>query len=145
MVRILSFKKILFQFLNQFSSIVKSNECNAVYYTVSENSKKIYLDISREDSTLDLEAFEVLVTSAPSAHSDIETYSKYHKNKQLNEIFQSYHSRLLYQDKTASFKKNDFSSRNVTLAVPNEDYLAINQVLKFSKGEKTKVSCYLLL
>ena len=106
---------------------------------MSENSKKIYLDISREDISSDLEEFEVLITSAPSTDSDIASYSKYQKNKQLNEIFQSYHSRRLYKDETASFKKKDFSNRNISLAVPNEDYLAINKVLKFSRGEKTKV------
>lgn len=111
-----------------------------MFYTVSENSNKLLIEISREDSTLDLENFEVLITTAQTKNNEIDTYNKYHKQKQLNEIIDTYQKNLLSQTYNDFHGKKELSNKNLTLAKPNEDYLAINEIVKFASGEIFKVN-----
>lgn len=83
-----------------------------------------------------MDTFEVLVTTAQSLAADIESYSKFYKQKQLNEVFRNYHNSQLNQNEP--YQERTFTSKNVTLAKPNEDYLGLNEIVKFAKGETTK-------
>ncbi len=103
---------------------------------MSENSNKLLIDITREESTLDLDTFEVLVTTAQSVAADIQNYSKFYMQKQLNEVFKNHHNSLLNQNE--QYEEKDFSSKSATLAKPDEDYLGLNEIVKFARGETTK-------
>ncbi len=95
---------------------LQSNQCNSIFHTVPENSKQLIVEITRQDSTLNLENFEILVTTAQTTPEAIETYSRFHMHKHL-------------------LTKH---TGNVTQAQSNEDYLPINSVLSFQPGELTK-------
>ncbi len=111
---------------------------------MSENSKKLLVDVSREDlNDVDGsdEAFDVLITTAQSKPEDISNYSKYYKQKQLNEIFENYHKGLLQATGPSdlhNIRNKDLTNRSISLAIPNEDYMPINDVIKFEHGENTK-------
>ena len=122
---------------------VLASKCNAAYFTVSENSKKLIIELSREELSLNNEPFDVLITTAPSSPEDMENYSKFYKQKQLNELFEGYHMSLASsgaKDLAGGYKSKDWSGQKVQPAVPNEDYLPINEIIKFKLDENSKVN-----
>jgi len=63
---------------------LQANQCTSVFQTVAENSGKLVFDITRQESTLSLENFEVLVTTAQTTADALDTYGRFHQKKNLD-------------------------------------------------------------
>jgi hypothetical protein len=97
--------------------------------------------LTREKSNL-LESLDVKISTVQSSQEHIKNYFDSYKKSQMNEIIDDNQNGLVF----SSEKENNFTKSfitvpsNISLAIPNEDYVPINEIIKFLPGEFTKVN-----
>ncbi len=119
-----------------------NDNCKTVFYTVSENSNQISFELNRDKLNSALESsLDVLVrTTTQSSQNHIKTYFDYYKKIQMNEIIENQNNLAFLSERGNNFTKTFITvPSNISLAIPEQDYVTINEVVRFMPGESTKV------
>lgn len=112
---------------------------------MSENSNQLSFEITREKSSI-MEPLDVWITTVESSKEHIKNYFDFYKKTQMNTIIENQNNFALIAARENNFTKNFISvPSNITIAIPNEDFIPIREVLKFQPGEITKVNHFFLL
>ena len=110
-----------------------------MFYTVSENSNQLSFELTRKKSNL-LESLDVQISTVESSQEHIKNYFDSYKKSQMNEIIDNQNSLVFSSEKENNFSKSFITvPSNISLAVPNEDFVPIKEIIQFLPGESTKV------
>jgi hypothetical protein len=113
-----------------------------MFYTVSENSNQLSFELTREKSNL-LESLDVQISTVESSKEHIKNYFDSYKKSQMNEIIDNQNSLVFSSEKENNFSKSFITvPSNISLAIPNEDFVPIKEIIQFLPGESTKVKYF---
>lgn len=120
------------------NDVVQKDNCKSAFYTISENANQISFELTREKSYL-MNSLDVMITTIQSSQDNIKTYFEYYRKYQANKIIDN--SFVFASEPENNYTKSFFiGPSNISLAVANEDFLPLKEVIKFQPKEFTKVT-----
>ena len=127
-----------------------SNNCKIVNYEVNESAGQIVFELTRPNTEI---ALDVSLTTVPSSEVSMRAYLSQYNENNRNSANHNGMSSKHYGHKKSGFGELGYNAMwlnsrgdkkwalaNMSNASPNEDFVSINEVVRFLPGEATKVS-----